>query len=106
MSMRKIRSGDEVIVICGKDKGRRGKVLRVEEDRVVVEGVSIVKKHVRPNPQANQTGGILDREASIHVSNVALYNSSSKKGSSVGFKLLEDSRKVRIFKDTGDVVDI
>ncbi|GHT88060.1 50S ribosomal protein L24 [Betaproteobacteria bacterium] len=104
--MNKIRKGDEVVVLVGKDRGRRGKVLqRVSEDRLVVEGVNRVKKHVRPNPLKGEVGGIIEKELSIHISNVALFNPASQKGERVGIKTLEDGRKVRIFKSNGGLVD-
>ena len=107
MAKAKIKKNDEIIVIQGADKGRRGKVLRVHADnRVTVEGVNVRKKHLRPNPQKNIQGGIVDKEASVHVSNVALYNPQTKKADRVGFKFLEDGRKVRYFKSTGEIVDI
>lgn len=106
MAMRKIKSNDEVIVLVGKDKGRRGKVLRVlKNDRVVVEGINMVKKHLRPNPNQGVQGGILDKEAPIHVSNVALYNPATKKADRVGFKVLEDGKKVRYFKSNNEIID-
>jgi large subunit ribosomal protein L24 len=105
--MRKIRKGDEVIVIAGKDKGRRGTVLRVVDDeRVVVEGVNRVKKHQRPNPMKGTTGGIIEKEMPIHVSNVAIFNPHTQKPDRVGFRLLEDKRKVRYFKSNGEVIDV
>jgi large subunit ribosomal protein L24 len=104
--MLRIKKDDEVIVISGKDKGRRGPVLRVLGDRVVIEGVNVVKKHVRPNPNAGVTGGIVDREMSIHVSNVMMYNPIARKGDRVGFRRLEDGRKVRYFKSDDEVVDV
>ena len=105
--MNKIRKGDQVVVLTGKDKGKRGTVLRVlANDRVIVEGVNRVKRHTRPNPNRNQTGGIVEKEASIHVSNVALFNAASGKGERVGFKTLEDGRKVRYFKHSGEVADV
>lgn len=105
--MQKIRKGDEVIVTTGKDRGKRGTVLRIlADDRVLVENVNKVKRHTRPNPQKNITGGIVEKEASLHISNVALYNGKSSKGERVGFKTLEDGRKVRVFKGTGEVVDV
>ncbi|HET7569663.1 MAG TPA: 50S ribosomal protein L24 [Gammaproteobacteria bacterium] len=104
--MLRIKKGDEVIVIAGKDKGRRGPVLKVTGDRVVIEGVNVAKKHVRPNPNAGVTGGIVDREMSIHVSNVMIYNPMAKKGDRVGFRRLEDGRKVRYFKSDNEVVDV
>jgi len=105
--MNKIRKGDEVVVIAGKDKGRRGSVLKVlEKDRVLVENVNMVKKHQRPNPNANITGGIVDKEMPIHISNVMLYNPVTKKGDRVGLRKLEDGRKVRFFKSNNEVVDV
>ena len=104
--MKKIRKGDEVIVIAGKDKGRRGEVLRcVSANLLVVGGVNLVKKHVRPNPMKGEQGGIVEKEAPIHVSNVALFNPISKKADRVGFRVLEDGRKVRFFKSSGELVD-
>jgi large subunit ribosomal protein L24 len=104
--MNKIRKGDEVVVTTGKDKGKRGSVLGVlDTGRVVVEGVNKVKRHTRPNPMKGVSGGILEKEMSIHVSNVALFNSATQKADRVGFKLLEDGRKVRVFKSNGEVVD-
>jgi len=105
--MHKIRKGDQVIVRSGRDKGKRGTILRIlAEDRVLVENVNMVKRHTRPNPNKNITGGIIDKEAPIHISNVALYNSGSGKGERVGFKVLEDGRKVRFFRRSGEVADI
>lgn len=104
--MQKIRKGDEVIVIAGRDKGKRGTVLRrVGADRVVVEGVNRVKKHQRPNPMKGVTGGIVDLDKPIHVSNVALFNPATKKADRTGIKALEDGRKVRVFKDNGEQVE-
>jgi len=104
--MNKIRKGDEVVVLTGKDKGRRGAVLRrVDAERVIVEGVNRVKKHVRPNPLKGETGGIVEKEMPIHVSNVALFNPAAQKADRVGFKVLEDGRKVRFFKSNGELVD-
>jgi large subunit ribosomal protein L24 len=104
--MNKIRTGDEVVVLTGKDRGRRGAVLRrVDAERVVVEGVNRVKKHVRPNPMKGEVGGIVEKEMPIHVSNVALFNPATQKGDRVGVKSLEDGRKVRVFKSNGEVVD-
>jgi len=103
--MNKIRKGDDVIVTTGKDKGKRGTVLRVLDDRLVVEGANMVKKHVKPNPMRGVAGGIVEKEMSIHASNVALYNSATQKADRVGFKVLEDGRKVRVFKSNGEVVD-
>ena len=105
--MRKIRKGDQVVVLAGKDKGKQGAVLRVlADDRVLVENVNMVKRHTRPNPNKGVTGGILDKEAPLHISNVALYNAASGKGERLGVKRLEDGRKVRYFKGSGEVVDI
>ena len=104
--MRKIKRDDDVIVLTGKDKGKRGKVSRVVDDnRLLVTGINIVKKHQKPNPQRNETGGIVEREAPIQVSNVAIFNASTSKADRVGFKILEDGRKVRVYKSTGEVID-
>ena len=104
--MNKIRKGDEVVVITGKDKGKRGAVLRVlDTGRVVVEGINMVKRHTRPNPMKGVAGGIVDKEMSIHISNVALFNRATQKADRVGFKTLDDNRKVRVFKSSGEVVD-
>ena len=101
----KIRRDDEVIVLAGKDKGKRGKVLSVvtESGRVFVEGINLIKKHQKPVPQLNQAGGIVEKEASIGVSNVAIYNSETSKADRVGFKI-EDGKKLRIFKSTGKTI--
>lgn len=106
--MRRIRKDDEVVVIAGKDKGRRGKVARVVEngERVIVAGVNLIKRHTKPNPARNVAGGIVEREAAIHVSNVMLFNPVTKKGDRVGFRVLEDGRKVRYFKSNNEVVDV
>jgi large subunit ribosomal protein L24 len=103
--MNKIRKGDQVLVIAGKNKGTRGTVSRVAGDSVFVENVNMVKRHTKPNPQANQPGGIVEREAAIHISNVQLFNSAAGKGERVGFKTLENGRKVRVFRQSGEVVD-
>jgi large subunit ribosomal protein L24 len=103
--MNRIRKGDQVLVITGKNKGQRGDVLRVADDRVFVSNVNLVKRHTKPNPQANQAGGIVEREASIHLSNVQLFNPATNKGERVGTKTLEDGRKVRVFRSSGEVVD-
>lgn len=104
--MKKIRKGDEVVVLVGKDKGRRGAVIRrVDDQRVLVEGVNRVKKHVRPNPLKGESGGIVEKEMPIQVSNVALFNPAAQKADRVGFKVLEDGRKVRFFKSNGELVD-
>jgi large subunit ribosomal protein L24 len=105
--MKKIRKGDKVVVLTGKDRGKQGTVLRMlANDRVLVENVNVVKRHTRPNPQRNVTGGIMQKEASIHVSNVALFNAGSGKGERVGLRTLEDGRKVRYFKKAGEVADV
>ncbi len=105
--MKKIKKGDDVIVTTGKSKGQRGNVLRVtQDDKVFVENINMVKRHTRPDPNRNQPGGIIEREAALHISNVALFNPASKKGDRVGFKTLEDGRKVRIFRSSGEMVDV
>jgi large subunit ribosomal protein L24 len=102
--MRKIRKGDEVVVITGKDKGKRGTVLRVLDDKLVVEGINVVKKHQKPNPIRGVAGGIVDKTMPIEASNVAIFNSASQKADRVGFKILEDGSKVRVFKSNGEVI--
>ncbi|MGB6976374.1 MAG: 50S ribosomal protein L24 [Gammaproteobacteria bacterium] len=105
--MQRIKKNDEVIVITGKYKGRRGKVIRVVlPDHVLVEGVNMVKKHVKPNPQRNIQGGIIEKEVPLQVSNVALFNPVTKKPSRIGVKTLDDGQKVRIFKSNNELVDI
>ncbi|TVR61050.1 MAG: 50S ribosomal protein L24 [Candidatus Competibacteraceae bacterium] len=105
--MRRIRKDDEVIVIAGKDKSRRGKVMRVVDDeRVIVAGINLIKRHTKPNPARGVAGGIIEREASIHISNVMLFNPVTRKGDRVGFRVLEDGRKVRYFKSNNEVVDV
>ena len=101
----KIRRDDEIIVLAGKDKGKQGKVLKVlpASNRLIVEGVSLIKKHTKPNPKLGVTGGIVEKEASIHVSNVAIYNSKTGKADRVGFRL-EGEKKVRFFKSDGELV--
>lgn len=104
--MRKIKKDDEVIVIAGKDKGKRGKVNRVlPNDKLFVSGVQMVKKHQKPNPQLNIPGGIIEKEAPIQVSNVAIYNASTQKADRVGFKVEGDGKKVRVFKSSGEAID-
>ena len=104
--MQRIRKGDEVVVITGRDKGKRGTVLRrVNAEYLVVEGVNRVKKHQRPNPMKGQTGGIVDKDMPIHVSNIALFNPQTQKADRVSFRQLADGRKVRIFKSNGEQVD-
>ncbi|WP_417227723.1 50S ribosomal protein L24 [Amphritea sp.] len=103
--MRKIIRNDEVIVIAGRDKGKRGKVLRIlANDRLIVSGINMVKKHTKPNPMLGKAGGIVEKEAAIAVSNIAIFNSATGKGDRVGFKVLEDGNKVRIFKSNGEVI--
>ena len=104
--MQRIKKGDEVIVLAGRDKGKRGTVLRhIDAEHVVVEGVNRVKKHQRPNPMKGEQGGIVDKDLPIHVSNIALFNPASQKGERAGVKTLEDGRKVRIFKANGEQVE-
>ena len=104
--MNKIRKGDDVVVITGRDKGKRGTVLRrVDADHLLVEGVNRVKKHMRPNPAKGVTGGIVDKDMPIHISNVALFNPQTKKADRVGIKVLDDGRKVRVFKSNSEMVD-
>jgi large subunit ribosomal protein L24 len=105
--MAKLHKGDEIIVRTGKDKGKRGTILRVfPDDRVLVEGVNVVKRHMRPNPQRGVAGGIVEQERPIHRSNIAIYNPATSKGDRVGYRYLEDGKKVRYFKSTDEVVDI
>ena len=103
--MQRIRKGDEVIVLAGRDKGKRGDVTRVLEEHVLVAGINQVKKHQRPNPMKGITGGIVDKDLPIHISNVALFNPATKKADRVGVKTLQDGRKVRVFKGNGEQVD-
>ena len=105
--MNRIRKGDQIVVIGGKDKGRQGTVLKImADDRVLVESINMVKKHTKPNPMRGIEGGIVEKEMPIHVSNVMLFNPVANKGDRVGFKTLEDGRKVRYFKSNGEVVDV
>ncbi len=105
--MNKIKKGDTVTVLIGRDRGKRGTVVRVYADnRVIVEGINIVKRHTRPNPQAGIAGGIVEKEAPLQISNVALYNPMTQKPDRVGIRVLEDGRKVRFFKSNGEVVDV
>ncbi|GHE43274.1 50S ribosomal protein L24 [Vulcaniibacterium thermophilum] len=103
--MNRIKKGDQVVVIAGKDKGKKGEVVRVAGDKVVVSNVNVVKRHTKPNPQAGQPGGVIEREAPIHISNVMLFNPATGKGERVGFKVLEDGRKLRVFRSSGEAVD-
>ncbi len=105
--MHKIRKGDDVIVIAGKDKGKRGNVTRVlPEGRIFVEGVNMIKRHTKPNPNVGQAGGIVEKEASLDNSNVAIFNTATGKADRIGFRALEDGRKVRYFKSTKEVLDV
>ena len=105
--MNKLRKGDNVIVITGKDKGKQGVVLaRLDEQRLLVDGVNRVKKHAKPNPMKGQQGGIVEKEMPIQVSNIALFNPATQKADRVGIKTLDDGRKVRVFKSNGEVVDV
>lgn len=104
--MKRIKKGDEVIVTAGRSKGQRGHVLRVMEDRLLVDNVNMVKRHTRPDPNRNIPGGIVEKEASIHVSNVALFNPATGKADRVGVRQLEDGRKVRVFRSNGEAVDV
>lgn len=105
--MHKIKKGDDVLVITGKDKGKRGDVVRVlPNERLVVENINMVKRHTKPNPVRNVAGGIIEKEASIHISNVALFNPLTKKADKVGIKTLDDGRKVRFFKSNQEVIDV
>jgi large subunit ribosomal protein L24 len=104
--MNKIKKGDQVIILTGKDKGKRGTVLRVLDEAVVVEGVNRVKRAVKPNPIKGTTGGFMDKDMPIDISNVALFNPATGKGDRVGIRTLEDGRKVRFFKSNGEVVDV
>jgi large subunit ribosomal protein L24 len=105
--MQRIKKGDEVVVICGRDKGKRGTVLRrVDAEHLVIEGVNRVKKHQRPNPMKGVTGGIVDKDLPIHISNIALFNPATKKADRAGIKQLSDGRKVRVFKANGEQVDL
>jgi large subunit ribosomal protein L24 len=103
--MKRIKKGDQVVVITGKDKGRQGTVLKVTDDSVLVEAINMAKKHTKPNPMAGVEGGIVDIEMALDISNVMLFNPMTNKGDRVGFKDLEDGRKVRYFKSNGEVVD-
>ena len=104
--MHKIKKGDEVIIITGKDKGKRGSVLSIADDRVLVENCNMAKKHVKANPNAGETGGIIEKEMSLHASNVAMFNPATGKADRVGIKTLKDGQKVRYFKSDNEVIDI
>ena len=105
--MSKIRKGDDIVVLSGRDKGKRGTVLQIiEHSRVLVDNVNVIKKHVKPNPNRGETGGIIEKEAPIQLSNVALFNPNTNKADRVGYRVLEDGRKVRVFKSDGEVADL
>ena len=105
--MAKIRKGDEVLVRAGKDKGKRGTVLSVTpDDHVIVEGINLAKRHMKPNPQRGTSGGIVEKEMPLHISNIGIYNAIEGKADRIGYKRLEDGKKVRIYKSTGEVVDV
>lgn len=106
--MQRIKAGDQVIVLTGRDKGRMGNVIRVTEngEHVLVENVNMAKRHTKPNPTKGESGGIVEKEMPIHISNVAHYNPVTKKAGRVGFKTLEDGKKVRFFRSNGEVVDV
>ena len=107
MATKRIRQGDDVIVLTGRDKGKRGTVLRIlSNGKALVDNVNVVKKHERPNPNKGQTGGIIEKEAPIHLSNIALYNPNRKRGDLSGMKTLADGRKVRVFRSDDEVVDL
>ena len=105
--MNRLKKGDSVIVIAGKDKGKKGEILRIiEPDRLIVSNVNIAKKHVKPNPNKNENGGIIEREMPLHISNVMMFNPITKKGDKIGFKSLEDGKKVRIYKGSMPAVNV
>ena len=103
--MNRIRKGDQVVVISGKDKGKRGDVVRVAGDKIVVSNINVVKRHTKPNPQLGQAGGVIEREAPIHISNVMLFNPATGKGERIGTKVLEDGRRLRVFRSSGEAID-
>ena len=104
--MQKIRQNDEVIVIAGKDRGKRGRVTRrLNEERLFVSGINMIKRHTKPNPQLNRQGGIIEHEAAIHISNVAIFNPATNKADRVGIKVLDDGEKVRVYRSTGEQID-
>ena len=105
--MNKIRKGDQVIVLTGRDKGKRGTVTqRVDEARIMVDGINVVKKHVKPNPMKGTTGGVVDKIMSIHQSNIAIFNAASGKADRVGIKLQADGKRVRVFKSSGEEIKV
>ncbi|MDM7553508.1 50S ribosomal protein L24 [Xanthomonas fragariae] len=101
----RIKKGDQVVINTGKDKGKQGEVVRVESDRVIVSNANVIKRHTKPNPPAGVAGGLVEREASIHISNVNIVNPATGKGERVGFKVLEDGRKLRVFRSSGEALD-
>ena len=101
----RIKKGDHVVVTAGKDKGKQGEVVRMDGDRVVVSNINLVKRHTKPNPQAGVAGGVVERESSIHISNVMPVNPATGKGERIGFKVLEDGRKLRVFRSSGEALD-
>ncbi len=104
--MQKIKQNDEIIVLAGKDRGKRGRVTRrLDDERLFVSGINMIKRHTKPNPQMNKVGGIIEREAPIHISNIAIFNPQTNKGDRVGIKTLEDGKKVRVFRSTGEQID-
>jgi large subunit ribosomal protein L24 len=105
LKMRKLKTNDQVILIAGKDKGKKGVIKSINDEKLIVSGLNLIKKHVKPNPQLGVSGGIVEREALISVSNVALYNQKTQKADRVGFDV-RDGKKVRIFKSTGEVIDV
>ena len=105
--MKKFKKGDDVVVLAGRDKGKRGTILRVlDDERALVDSVNVVKKHPRPNPNKGETGGIIEKESPIRISNLGMYNPNSKKADRVGFKSLEDGKKVRVFRSDGEMIDV
>lgn len=103
--MKKLRKGDDVIVISGKDKGKRGTIVKINsDDRVIVQGINLVKKHQKPNSSTGTSGGIIDKEMPIHISNIAIYNLTTKKSDRVSFKINDENEKIRIFKSSGDAI--
>ncbi|HCL94584.1 MAG TPA: 50S ribosomal protein L24 [Gammaproteobacteria bacterium] len=105
--MKKFKKGDDVVVLAGRDKGKRGTILRVlDDERALVDSVNVVKKHTRPNPNKGETGGIIEKESPIRISNLGMYNPNSKKADRVGFKSLEDGKKVRVFRSDGEMIDV
>lgn len=105
--MKKFKKGDDVVVLTGRDKGKRGTILRVlDEERALVDSVNVVKKHTRPNPNKGETGGIIEKESPIRLSNLGMYNPNSKTADRVGFKFLEDGKKVRVFRSDGEMIDV